>query len=69
MAVKLTVDKLEADHTIRVQHVFFGETLEECEALRDKHGAGCAAFGPALQADKVIEIAEEIDEIPEWEED
>ena len=69
MAVQLTVDKLEADHTIRVRHVFFGETLEECEELRDKHGAGCKAFGPALQVGKVIELVEVIDEIPEWEED
>lgn len=69
MAIQLTVDKLEADHSIRVRHIFFGETLEECEKLRDKHGAGCAAFGPALQSDRIIEIAEEVDEIPEWEED
>lgn len=74
MAVQLTVDKLEADHTIRVRHVFFGETIEECERLRDQHGAGCKAFGPALQAasrgdeNRIIELAEEICEIPEWEE-
>lgn len=71
MAISLTVDKLEADGTIRVRHVFFGETIEECELLRDQHGAGCQAFGPALAKKKngVIEVSEEIAEIPEWEED
>jgi hypothetical protein len=71
MAIQLTVDKLEADGTIRVRHVFFGETIEECETARDRHGAGCQAFGPALKrGDKgVIEFWTEIDEIPEWEED
>ena len=67
MAFSLTVDKLEDDGTIRVRHIFFGDTEEECEALRDAHGAGCAAFGPALELDEVIEEVEEIDEIPEWE--
>jgi hypothetical protein len=69
MAVALHVDKLEADGTIRVRHSFFGETIEECERLRDAHGEGCKAFGPALQQDKVIEEEEEIDEIPEWSND
>lgn len=69
MAIQLVVDKLESDGTIRVRHTFFGDTLEECEALRDAHGAGCKAFGPALERGKVIELAEEIAEIPEWEED
>jgi hypothetical protein len=69
MPISLTVDKLESDGTIRVRHVFFGDTLAECEKLRDKHGAGCAAFGPALERNTVIEEIEEIDEIPEWEDD
>lgn len=69
MAFSLTVDKLESDGTIRVRHVFYGDTLEECETLRDAHGAGCKAFGPALERDTVIEEVEEIDEIPEWEDD
>jgi hypothetical protein len=69
MAFALTVDKLESDGTIRVRHIFFGETEDECEALRDSHGAGCAAFGPALEAERVIEEMEEVDEIPEWAED
>jgi len=71
MAIQLTVDKLEADGTIRVRHMFFGDTLEECEHLRDEHAAGCHAFGPALKRGYkgVIEVAEEVDEIPEWTDD
>jgi hypothetical protein len=69
MAWALHVDKLEADETIRVRHTFFGETQKECEELRDAHGDGCKAFGPALDADKIIEEWQEIDEIPEWEPD
>lgn len=68
MPIALTVDKLEPDGTIRVRHIFFGETLAECEKLRDQHASGCAAFGPALDRESVIEEYEEIDEIPEWEE-
>ena len=67
MAFALHVDKLDPDGTIRVRHTFYGETEEECEELRDQHSAGCKAFGPALQQDKVIEEFEEVDEIPEWE--
>lgn len=69
MAYALHVDKEELDGTIRIRHTFYGETQEECEQLRDQHGDGCKAFGPALQTERVIEDWEEIDEIPEWESD
>lgn len=71
MPISLTVDKLEPDGTIHVRHVFYGETIEECERLRDQHAEGCKAFGPALKRGYkgVIEVAEEVDEIPEWTED
>jgi len=69
MAYALHVDKLDDDGLIRVRHTFYGDTEEECEALRDKHGAGCVAFGPALKADRIIETCEEIEEIPEWEDE
>lgn len=67
MAFALRVDKLESDGTIRVTHIFYGDTEEECEELRDAHGEGCKAFGPALEHGRVIEEVEEIDEMPEWE--
>jgi hypothetical protein len=69
VAFALYVDKLEPDGTIRVRHTFFGETLSECDRLRDEHGAGCKAFGPALERETIIEEVEEIDAIPEWEDD
>lgn len=67
MAWALHVDKLEPDETIRIRHTFFGETQTECRELASEHAHGCKAFGPALEAEKVIEEWEEIDEIPEWE--
>jgi hypothetical protein len=69
MAYALHVDKEESDGTIRIRHTFYGDTLEECERLRDHHGEGCKAFGPALDQGRFIEESEEIDEIPEWEAD
>ena len=69
MAYMLTVDKLDDDGRITVRHIFFGETKGECESLRDKHGAGCKAFGPALEHGSVIEDFEEIDDVPEWSDD
>lgn len=67
MAYQLHVDKLDPDGVIRVRHTFYGQTEEDCERLRDQHGAGCKAFGPALEEGRIIEILEEIDEMPEWE--
>jgi hypothetical protein len=67
VAVALYVDKLESDGTIRVTHIFYGDSEEECYELRDRHGEGCKAFGPALDGGKIIEHFEEVDGIPEWE--
>jgi len=69
LAFELSVDNLERDGTIRVRHLFYGETIAECERLRDAHAAGCAALGPALDLGHVIETLEEIEELPELEDD
>jgi hypothetical protein len=69
MAYSLQVDKLEDDGTIHVRHIFYGDTEKECYRRRDEHGSGCQAFGPALEEGKIIETLEEVDEIPEWEDD
>lgn len=66
MAYALHVDKLDREGKITVRHTFYGETRDECEALRDAHGAGCQAFGPALTEGRIMEAFEEIDELPEW---
>lgn len=67
MAYALTVDKLEDDGTIKVRHIFYGETEDDVYHERDQHADGCKAFGPALKDDRVIETIEEVDEMPEWE--
>ncbi len=54
MPIALYVDKLEPDGTIRVRHVFFGDTLSQCEKLRDQHAGGCKAFGPAIEQNAII---------------
>lgn len=64
MAWALHVDKVEPDGSILVEHIFYGETKAECEDLRDAHGEGCKAFGPALAAGEIAEEWEEIEEIP-----
>lgn len=69
MAFALHVDKLEDDGTIRVRHTFYGATEAECSRIRDEHGAGCKAFGPALDEGATIDEFEEIDDIPEWDND
>ena len=43
-------------------HTFFADTEEEAEKLMQQHGAGCAAFGPALAAGDTIELMEDIEE-------
>ena len=71
MAIALTVDKVDAGGVVYVRHIFYGETLADCEELRDRHGEGCKAFGPALAAGKVVEEHETIDdsEWPEYDDD
>lgn len=69
MPFALHVDKLDPDGLVHIRHTFYGETVEECERLRDAHGAGCQAFGPAIRDGKVVEDFEAIEEIPEWDED
>lgn len=69
MPYSLQVDKLEDDGTIGVRHIFYGETEEDCTRRRDEHAAGCKDFGPALEQGRIIETFEEIEEIPEWEDE
>ena len=71
MAVALHVDKVERNGVVLVRHTFFGETLRECEELRDQHAAGCKAFGPALEDGRVVEESETIsdNEWPEYDDD
>lgn len=71
MAIALTVDKVDGGGVVHVRHIFYAETLADCKLLRDKHGEGCKAFGPALREGRVVEEHEEIDdsEWPEYDDD
>jgi len=66
MPYALRVDKLERDGTIRVRHIFFGETEAECRELCGRHAEGCQAFAPALKSGTIIDTVKQISEIPEW---
>lgn len=58
----LTVDKVDTGGVVHVRHIFYGNSRQQCLALRDQHGEGCRAFGPALERGTV---AEEWSEIPD----
>lgn len=70
MAVKITVDVVDpVDQTIKVSHIFWGETEEEARTYYTEHLASCEYFRAAADDDRVIEEIEEIDddELPEVE--
>lgn len=58
MAVKLSSYKIDEDGHIRVVHIFFGATEEDCEQLQEQHADGCMAYGPALDDGDTIDIFE-----------
>lgn len=64
MAIALHSFKIDEDGAIRVQHVFYGETLGEAEALLEAHADVCPKFGPAYKADHTMEVSEDIDDLP-----
>lgn len=65
MAIALHSYKIDTDGVIRVRHTFYANSEPEADKLMEQHGAGCKAFGPALEAGETIEIVEEIDELPD----
>ncbi len=70
MAFKLTVDVIPpSGGRVAVQHVFYGETEEECEQVYAAHAAGCEFLGPAIREERVESELEEIsdDEWPDYE--
>jgi len=52
---------------VQIEHVFYGETKEECRELFEGHQHVCKNFGPAVADGRTAEEWEEIDEdeIPE----
>jgi hypothetical protein len=72
LAWKIEIDIIDGgDKTIKVTHIFWGTTLEEAETYKREHTGSCEYFKAAVQAGRVIEEIEEIDddELPEVEED
>lgn len=62
MPIALHYYKIDKDRKVRVRHTFYAETEEEADTLMLEHADGCAAFGPAVKANDVVEIVEDIDE-------
>ncbi len=60
MAFALTVDIIDPDGSIKVEHVFFGETEEEARTYLDHHLATCDYFKAAEREGRTIEDLEEI---------
>ena len=55
MAIALHSFKVDEDGEIRVQHVFYGETEREAQAILDAHAEACPKFGPAYRGDHTVE--------------
>jgi hypothetical protein len=47
---------------IKVQHVFYGETEDECQDNFAAHAKGCEFLTPAIEDERIEEEVEEIDE-------
>jgi hypothetical protein len=61
--------KVDDDGRVRVIHIFLGPNLQECEKLQKKHADGCTAYGPAVAAEKTIDIEADVDVLPEADEE
>jgi len=61
--------KVDDDGRVRVIHIFLGPNEQECEKLQEKHAKGCLSYGPALEAEKTIDIVADVDKLPEADED
>lgn len=60
----LRASKIEPGGECRTEHIFYGDTKRECDALMRGHVEICPQFGPADKAGHVITVFEEVDEIP-----
>lgn len=69
MPVALVSAKIDDDKRVRVLHVFLAPNQQEAEELQKKHGRGCLAYGPALEAEKTIDEIYDVDELPEADEE
>lgn len=69
MPIALHSFKIDDDEQVRICHTFYGETEAAAKQLQHDHARDCPHYGPALAAGNVLEVMEEIDELPEANED
>lgn len=65
MPIAIHSFKIDEDEQIRMCHVFYGATKRQAEDIQKDHARDCPHYGPALARGEVIDIVEEIDELPE----
>jgi hypothetical protein len=59
----------EKDGSIQIQHTFFGATMAAALHSQKEHAGGCPHYGPAFSHGKTIDIVEEIEALPEGDEE
>lgn len=69
MPIALHSFKIDDDKHIRICHTFYGETEAEAKQHQRDHARDCPHYGPALAAGRTIDIVEEIDALPEPDEE
>ena len=67
MATAIYVDIVDEDGTVKVSHVFWGETEAEARNHYEEHAGECAYFRAAIDDDRVIEDVDKHAERPEVE--
>ena len=65
MPIAIHSFKIDDDDVIRMCHVFYGVTKSQAEAIQKDHARDCPHYGPALARGQVIDIVEEIAELPQ----
>lgn len=69
MAVALHSFKVDADGEVRISHTFYASDEKTARKLLEEHAGVCPKFGPAVKSGDTIELVEEIDELPEADEE
>lgn len=69
MAFAIHSFKLDSDGHIRIAHTFFGHTKAQAQTVQRDHARDCPHYGPALAKGETIDIEEELDALPEADEE
>jgi len=65
MATALYSFKVDDDGKVRIGHVFFGANEAGARKVLEEHAEICPKFGPAHRRGDTIELSEELEELPE----